>query len=237
VKELLISEITRMGQGFCVIGLERASSGFSSVRPVPWGGGAWIQFPFERANKLTYDFDPMPVTGPHFEDQRAAHPRKLGAVPETELVQSLKQAEVATSVTSLFGCCPRPSSTGMYVNPGDAKRSVCGCEINAIHFNFYADRIRVSLALTTGDTLVDLPLVDRDWCEFADALKDKIGDQPRIPARMQDCFDSIVEKQIASSPLRFARIGLTRIMHQGHCWLMLDSLFPLPKTAWLAEFR
>lgn len=235
--ELLISEITRMGQGFCVIGLEPTASGFSSVRPVPWGGGAWIQFPYQRADKLTYDFDPMPVTSPHLEDRRAAHPRKLGAVTETELVQSLKQAEVATSVTGLFGCPPHPSNSGMYVNPGDAKRSICGCEINATQFKFYADRIRVSLALTTGDTLEDLPLVDRDWCEFADALKDKIGVQPRIPARLQGFFNSFAEKQVISSPIRFARVGLTRIMHQGHCWLMLDSLFPLPKSAWLAEFR
>jgi len=226
-----------MGQGFCVIGLERAASGFSSVRPVPWGGGAWIQFPFERADKLTYDFDPMPVTGPHFEDQRAAHPRKLGVVTELELVECLKQAEVATSVTGLFGCPPHPSNSGMYANPGNAKRSICGCEINAIHFSFYAGRIRVALALTSGDTLQDLPVVDRDWCEFADALKDKVGEQPEIPARLEEFLNSFAKKKIAYSPIRFARIGLTRPFMGNRCWLMLDSLFPLPNTAWLAQFR
>lgn len=237
MRELLISEITRMGQGFCVIGLERNTNGFSSVRPVPWGGGAWIQFPYERADKITYDFDPMPVSSPHLEDLRAAHPRKLGAVTETELVQCLKQAEVAASVTSLFGCCPRPSSSGMYVHPGDAKRSICGCEINAIHFSFYADRIRVALALMSGDTLQDLPVVDRDWCEFADALKDQVGDQPEIPARLEEFCNSFAKKTIASSPIRFARIGLTRPFMGNRCWLMLDSLFPLPKAAWRVQFR
>ena len=234
MKELLISEITRMGQGFCEIGLERNDNTFTSVRPVPWGGGSWIQFPYERADRISFELDPMPVTGPHFEDQRAAHPRKINTVTEMELVQCLKRAEIATSVTGLFGCCPRPGTRGMYVNPGDAERSICGCEINALQFN-YADRIRVSLALTTGDTLEDLPLVDRDWRGLADHLKDELGDQPEIPARLRDCLNSIVETQIAPDPIRFARIGLSREFHR-RCWLMLDSLFPLPKREWTKKF-
>jgi len=224
-----------MGQGFCVIGLERKSSGFSSLRPVPWGGGAWIQFPYERADRITFDLDPMPVTNPHLEDLRAAHPRKLGAVTEIQLVQCLQQAEVATSVTDLFGCFPHPGGSGVYVNPDDAKRSVCGCEISAISFRFQMDRIRVVLALRSGDTLETLPLIDRDWNEFADKLKDQVRGQPEIPNRLQDFFNSFVEKQIASSPMRFVRIGLSR-KFQGRCWFMLDSLFPLPKAEWLPEF-
>ena len=238
MRELLISEITRMGQGFCVIGLERHTNGFSSVRPVPWGGGPWIQFPYDRADRVTFDFDPLPVTSPHFEDRRAAHPRKLGAVTEVELVQCLKQAEVAASVTGLFGCCPYPGGSGVYVNPDDARQSICGCEINAINFRFYTDmRIRVALALNSGDTLQDLPLVDRDWNEFANVLKDQIGERPGVPARLQDCFNSFIEKQITTSLIRFARIGLSRQFCGRRCWLMLDSLFPLPRNEWLTKCK
>lgn len=236
MRELLISEITRMGQGFCVIGLEPNTKGFSSVRPVPWGGGAWIQFPYGRADKLTYDFDPMPVTSPHLEDLRAAHPLKVGAVTEMELVQSLKQAEIADSITALFGCHANQSPLGgdaVCITPTDAKRSVCGCSVCSISFSFkyYPPKIRVALTMGSGDRLDSLPVVDRDWLKFTELLKDQNRN------RLEIFFNSFVVKQLMSSPIRFARIGLARPDERDLCWPMLDSLFPLPKIEWSKEFK
>jgi hypothetical protein len=41
--------------------------------------------------------------------------------------------------------------------------------------------------------------------------------------------------KIMSCPHHFVRIGLTR-PYKDVCWLMLDTLFPLPKAEWLEEF-
>jgi hypothetical protein len=234
--ELPISDITRMDRRFCVLGLQRDSNGFSSIRPIPPNTTGWRPFPYGRGDRIVFDLDVVPVTRPHFEDRRTARHRKLGAVTEIELVQFLKQAEVAPSVTGMFGCCLRAGGSGLYVNPDNATRSICGCEISAVRFRFYAEKVRAALALRSGDTLEDLPVVDRDWCEFADNLKNRIRVQPEAPARLQELFESIVEQQVTSSPIRFARIGLSRPFRGRRCWLMLDSLFPLPKSAWLAEF-
>jgi len=38
-----------------------------------------------------------------------------------------------------------------------------------------------------------------------------------------------------SCPHHFIRLGLTRPFHDL-CWLMLDTLFPLPRREWLQEF-
>jgi hypothetical protein len=41
--------------------------------------------------------------------------------------------------------------------------------------------------------------------------------------------------KIMSCPHHFIRLGLTRPFHDL-CWLMLDTLFPLPRPDWLQEF-
>lgn len=238
MRELLITEITRMGNGFCVIGLERKENCFASVRPVPWGGGGWLQFQYDRGDRITFDLDPMPaVTRPHVEDVHAAHPRKRGALSESVLVDCLKQAEVSTSVQGLFGHPPHAGTAqGACVPSQIAARSVCGCGIERVRLLWRGSAIRATLALPSGETLNDLPLIDRDWWSFADTLQQQEGARSLFGERLQEFFNRFVSGQIAGSPIRFARIGLSR-EYSGCNWLMLDSLFPLPKPGWLAEFR
>jgi hypothetical protein len=235
MKELLISEITHMAAGLCVIGLERHKGGYSSLRPIPHGLNAWRQFPYHRADRIAFDLSLSPgVTEHHCEDRHALNPRKIGFVSEDELVGCLKQAEVANSIRDLFGCQVHPSPRGgpaVYVNPGDARRSVCGCNINSVSFRFYPEKIRVALALKSGETLDSLPVVDRDWLAFAKRLDVESQDW------FEGFFNSFIVDQIMSSPIRFARIGLARPGWDGLCWLMLDSLFPLPRDAWVEEFK
>jgi hypothetical protein len=119
----------------------------------------------------------------------------------------------------------------VYVNPVDARRSICGCRLNSVRFRFYPEKIRVALALESGETLDSLPVVDRDWLAFAKRLDDESRDW------FEGFFNSFIVEQIMSSPIRFARIGLARPYRDGLCWLMLDSLFPLPTDRWVEEFK
>jgi hypothetical protein len=110
MKDLLISEITRMAAGLCVIGLEPHKEGYSSVRPIPHGLTAWPQFPYYRADRISFDLSLSPgVTKHHCEDRRAENPRLVDSVGEDELVDCLRQAEVANSIRDLFDCQVHPS--------------------------------------------------------------------------------------------------------------------------------
>jgi hypothetical protein len=240
--ELLISEITRMREGFCVIGIKKENEGFQSVRPVPLRTFRWPQFPYSRADRVDFNLIRLPSARPHLEDSSASSHRKLGNVSEASLVESLKKAEVAESLEDLFACHLHPSPTGgdsVFAIPDEATRSICGCKINSIQFNFrfYPESIRASLNLASGEILPSLPLVDRDWNEFVASLATQKANRNQIPRRLNTFFGAFVEPQILLSPICFARIGLTRPMHGGHCWLMLDSLFPLPKPEWKEAFR
>jgi len=234
--ELLISEITLMQRGLCVIGLERSDGHFRSLRPIPPNSNAWKQFPYRRADKVAFDLSSSPGIAPHVEDRLSAKDRKSGSVTENELVDCLRKAETASSIKDLFGCRVHLSKRGglaVYVDPSDAIRSICGCEIESISFSFrfYPEAIRAALALKSGETLDSLPVVDCEWREFAGDVAKQVGNQ------IEDCFDSFVKKQLLPSPIRFARIGIARPDREGLCWLMLDSLFPLPKKHWLKELK
>ncbi len=240
--ELLISEITLMGMGFCVIGLEHNIDRFRSLRPIPRSSYAWSKFQYGRADKVAFDLSSMPVTPPHIEDRLAANDKKLGSVTEAELVKCLKQAEVAASIKGLFGCDVHPSPRGgeaVYLNPQDGKRSICGCEVEDISFSFrfFPPKIRAALAMKSGESLESLPVVDTAWVGFATALASRLKDYVNFRSQLQGFFDSFVREQILSSAIRFARIGLARPDKDGLCWLMLDSLFPLPEDTWLKELN
>lgn len=231
--ELLISDITRMQPGYCVIGIERTSAGFRSVRPIPVRSKRWFALPFRRADKVAFDPSFTPRERPHFEDQIGANHRKLGSVAENELIQCLKKAEIGGSLRELFGCHPRLSWAGSqaaYVKTEEAKRSICGCVFKSIRFSFefYPPKVRVALALESGETLANLPLVDSDWNNFIDQFARKRRNDPGSRPDIAEYFEKFVEEKIISSPSRFARIGLARPFRGRRCWLMLDSLFPLP---------
>lgn len=239
--ELLVSEITRMSRGYCVIGLERSGEHFCSLRPLPRWGYAWTRFPYRRADKVAFDFSVSLAVPPHTEDRSAANDHKVGFVSESELVRCLKKAEVATCIKGLFGCdayMSRHGGEAVYVLPEEAERSICGCEIESIRFSFhFYPKIRAALALKSGETLESLPLVDAEWTEFINLLAERFKDQAHSRLQLEELLDSLVCQQINSSAVRFVRIGLSRPDRDGLCWLMLDSLFPLPKKAWLESIN
>lgn len=231
-----------MRRGFCVIGLERNKDRFGSLRPIPRSSYAWSKFQYGRADKVAFELSSMLVTPPHIEDRLATNDRKLGSVTEVELVKCLKQAEVAASTKGLFGCDIHPSPRGgeaVFVDPENGKRSICGCEVEDISFSFrfYPPKIRVALAMKSGESLESLPVVDAAWVRFAKLLASQAKNQTNFRSQLEDFFASFVQEQILSSAICFARIGLARPDREGVCWLMLDSLFPLPKDAWLKEFK
>ncbi len=240
--DLLISEITRMADGNCVIGLARHAAGFHSLRPMPRAGFAWHPFPYRRGERVAFELSLIPLAAPHVEDRQAQAHSRQGAATEAELVECLKRAEVATSVQGLFGCNVNPSPHGgpaVYVKPAEGKRSIAGCAIENINFSFsfYPQRnIRATLRLQSGERLDSLPLVDHDWLRFADRLWETSQGQANVKQRLQSFFNRQIWERILSSPDPFARIGLTRPDDGGYCWLMLDSIFPQPKRKWLEEF-
>ena len=239
--ELLISEITHMNSGSCVLGLEARNPGFRSLRPIPLTSSAWPAFPYRRADKVAFQLSMMPVIEPHVEDRVVTSHRKLSAVPENELVHCLKQAEVANSIKDLFGCQLQQSRLGsdaVFVNPADAGRSICGCEVDGINFSFkFYPKIRASLVLASKETIRSLPVVDRDLIDFVEQLDRKIGSPADLRYRLERFFNSVYKSKVMSSPIKFARIGLTRPYKGDSCWLMLDSLFPLPRCEWQEEFK
>jgi hypothetical protein len=88
--------------------------------------------------------------------------------------------------------------------------------------------------LPSGEVLRDLPAVDDDWRNFVDAALAPDRGANRLP-RLERFLNSNFHYKIMSCPHHFIRLGLTR-PYNGLCWLMLDTLFPLPQKEWLEEF-
>jgi hypothetical protein len=64
---LLITEITRMGPAFCVIGLQHEQQKFHSIRPVSSSTHGWKHFPYQRGEILECSLVPFSGTAPHVE--------------------------------------------------------------------------------------------------------------------------------------------------------------------------
>lgn len=236
--DLIISEITLMRPGFCVIGLKRDDQSFRSLRPLPPFGNAWLSFPHRRGEILSFRLAGWPAAHPHSEDHISSGVlKKVGEVTEMELVRHLRQAEAADRVQNLFGCGVHQRRQGgnVCVEPGQGTRSICGCEFSNLRLELVGDHLRAALALPSGETLQDLPVVDRDWNEFVSSAQKRIAGANSVQ-RLNRFLRTSLMVHVLSEPDRFARIGLSRPFNGG-CWLMLDSLFPLPQQAWLEEFR
>jgi hypothetical protein len=235
--KLLITEITRMGPAFCVIGLQRDKDRIHSVRPVSATANSWLHFPYRRGDVLHCDLVPFSGAKPHVEDRVSTRGfQKESSVPEPEIVNYLRRAEIASSLPDLFGCVLHENRTGggLFAMPLEPNRSICGTETKNLRLELCANELRATVALSSGEVLRDLPVVDRDWRDFIDtALEDSRGAN-RV-ARLERFLNSQFHYKLLSCPHHFIRLGLTRPYHDL-CWLMLDTLFPLPKHEWLEEF-
>ena len=242
--ELILSDVTVMGPGYCVIGLERIGPDhFRSVRPLPPAGYAWREpFPYKRGDYARFRPTPSIASAPHVEDQRCAGLEPVQrSLNENELIGSLRKAEVAADLERLFDCELRASPRGgraVWVSSADARRSICGCEYQNIWFRIYAEpddfTLRARLSLGANERLESVPIVDRDWRQFVARLIENKGGLSHV-TEAERVLNHAVRLRLLASPQRLIRIGLPRPGGDGQCWLMLDSLFPQPRNSWLPE--
>ncbi len=242
--ELILSDITVMGEGYCVIGLERTGpDSFRSVRPFPLEAYAWREpFPYCRGNSVRIHPVPTVASRPHIEDQQTRGLSNVSrSLSEDELVDCLRKAEVSPNLENLFGCQVQISSQGgraVWVAPEDAKRSICGCEYTNVRFRVYREpdglRLRAEMVLDSNERLNSIPIVDREWRRFVSLLVHRIRRSDPLPLATRFLNWSVRNKLFAAAQ-RFARIGLPRARSDRQCWLMLDSLFPQPQASWLDD--
>ena len=235
--KLLITEITRMGPAFCVIGLQREKDKIRSVRPVTAPANSRMHFPYHRGDVLQCDLAPFSGSKPHIEDRVSTGGfQKESTVPEQEVVNFLRQAEMAVSLPELFGCVlhENKNGSGLFAKPPEANRSICGTVTQNLRLELCANELRATLVLSSGEVLRDLPVVDRDWRDFIEAAMAIRRGANRL-GRLERFLNSQFHYKVLSCPHHFIRLGLTRPYHDL-CWLMLDTLYPLPKHEWLEEF-
>ncbi len=240
--ELILSDITIMGQGYCVLGLQRSSAEiYHSIRPMPPLGFAWrAPFPFRRGDRVTSNLLAVETKSPHFEDRQSDGLRGLRArLAEKELIQILRKAEVSDNLQGLFECTVHSGSQGggaIWVDPSLAKRSVCGCEYENLCFRIFPEpegfALRAELVLRSNERIQSIPIVDRAWRRFVDLLFRQVTRSEPLPLVERFLKRTILPKLLLSLD-RFARIGLPRPREDRQCWLMLDSLFPQPQKEWL----
>src|SRR5689334_22172328 len=169
---LLITEITRMGPAFCVIGLRRNKEKVQSIRPVPTAVNGWLHFPYQRGEVLECSLASICGAPPHVEDRALTRDfRRSATVGESDTVAYLRKAECADSLRSLFDCAvyENKRGSGAFALPAEARRSICGCKTQNLRLELCGNELRGTLVLSSGEVLRDLPVVDRDWLDFADA--------------------------------------------------------------------
>ena len=241
MRELILSDITEMGSGLCVIGMEPACENlFRSVRPIPPRGFAWDRsFPYQRGNGVRFASRQTSAFPPHCEDQNTFGLQASGrCLNELELVSMLQRAEVSAEMEGLFGCELHTDTNGgnAWVDPSQADRSICGCLYRNIRFLVFKDPSRVTLrarlVLISGETLNSLPVVDRVWRRFMDEVVERLAKSQR-EIDLDRYLNRIIRHKLLQALHGFARVGLARADNGNKCWLMLDSLFPQPDASWL----
>jgi hypothetical protein len=232
--ELILSDITRMGRGYCVIGLQPQGLGYRSVRPLPPASFSWpVSFAYHRGDRLQFNLVPADQVRPHVEDQQSAGVlAQVGRISEEELLACLRRAEVAARVSQLFGCPVTPGKTGASIHAPKARRSICGAEAARIRLKWEASQLRAHVALASGDVLPDLPVVDRSWHTFLETVAQRMSG-----ANRGQRLNRVLEARLQSVSSFFVRLGLTRPKppRWGRCQVMLDTLFPLPRKSWVDE--
>ncbi len=242
MRQLILSDITEMGSGLCVVGIERVGkNSFHSVRPIPPTGYAWRPtFHCKRGSFVQFEPAVTSAAPPHIEDQKTHGLTPGGeSLEEDELVDLLQHAETSETSEGLFGCGLYSDQLGgnAWVPPESASRSICGCCYTNMRFRVYMDPNQVKLvamlALSSGEVLHSLPMVDWAWRQF---LVELVKSFPKRPARNElDAFlNRSIRVRVMEGSTHFARIGLPRPnKDKDKCWLMLDSLFPQPDISWL----
>ncbi len=241
MRELILSDITEMGSGLCVIGIESACENlFRSVRPIPLRGFAWDRsFPHQRGHGVRFAPRHTSALPPHCEDQNTfglqASGRRLN---EIELVSTLQRAEVSADLEGLFGCELHADTNGgnAWADPSQANRSICGCLYRNLRFLVFKDPSRVTLrarlVLVSGEILTSLPVVDREWRLFMDEVVERLA-KSRRQIDLDRYLNRVIRHKLLQALHAFARVGLARADNRHKCWLMLDSLFPQPDRSWL----
>lgn len=243
--KLILSDITIMGAGYCVLGLEQTSpDSYRSVRPMPPFGFAWREpFPLSRGDQVNFVPRPTRTVVPHIEDKNSFGLSGTGSrLAEEALVLRLKKAEAASDLAGLFGCAPQTGSRGggaFWVDPTAARRSVCGCDYESLQFRVFPEpnsfTLRAELVMPSSERIKSIPIVDRDWRRFVENLVRRSRRTDPLPL-IERFLNRVILLRMMSSPNRFARIGLPRPHETGQCWLMLDSLFPQALESWLDLF-
>lgn len=232
--ELILSDITRMAGGFCVIGLEKIGDRYRSVRPGPPAGHAWpASFGFNRGDRLQFELTKVETIRPHVEDQQSTGVRaKTGSVSEEELLACLRRAEVAARIGDLFGCALKFGKQGASIHAPKGRRSICGAEARRVRLKWEASGLRANVALASGEVLPDLPVVDRSWHRFVETLLEGIEG-----ANRGQRLNRYLGERLQSENC-FLRLGLTRPHPAkfGRCQVMVDTLFPIPHKSWVQEF-
>jgi len=214
---------------------QRERQKFQSIRPIPASAHSWNYFPHQRGDILEFSLTPFSGASPHVEDRVSMRDfRKTAAVAEPEVASYLGKAECSDSLRGLFECAIHENrqGSGVYAYPTEARRSICGCHTKNLRLELYGNELRATLVLFSGEVARDLPVVDRDWLDFTDAAENRGANRA---ARLERFLNSQFQYKIMSCPHYFVRIGLTRPYREA-CWLMLDTLFPIPKADWLEEF-
>lgn len=240
--ELILSDITVMGAGYCVIGLERlCADSYRSVRPMPPWGFAWREpFRFKRGDGATVQLRPTNVVPPHVEDRQSTGLKSNGQqCDEEQLVECLRKAEVSADLGNLFGCRIQSGSQAgraLWVNPAEAARSICGCEHVNVRFRLFPEpegfNLRGDMVLSSEERISSIPIVDREWRRFVSQLVRRVQRSNPLPL-VERFLNRSITMKLLSVPVRFARIGLPRPRGDERSWLMLDSLFPQPQETWL----
>lgn len=88
ITELILSEVTRMRGGYCVIGLQPSASGYRSVLPLPPKGFSWTdRFIFPRGSRLRFDLLDRATNPLHVEDRASVDfPAKVEHISESDCV-------------------------------------------------------------------------------------------------------------------------------------------------------
>jgi hypothetical protein len=228
--ELILSDITVMGPGYCVIGLEQISpAAFRSVRPMPPWGFAWREpFDHRRGDCVRFRGIPARMTQPHVphvEDQPSQGLLGTGrSLDEEALVECLRKAEVSTNLQELFGCTVELSSRGGR------------CEYDNLRFRLFPDAdgfaLRAEVNLSSGERVTSIPIVDREWRRFVSQVLERVRRSDKLPFA-ERFLNKLVRERLLLGGYRWARIGLPRPRQDQQCWLMLDSLFSQPRESWL----